>query len=241
MFANTSLAILIFFNVFTRLSLSSFSIFRAAYFHRAQLSGIVTTIVSLLLAVLAQVLQNANTGAVAVLSILFPPMNHIFFTILMARWERQDIRTNLIKAAPQNPSTLPGIAFFVFAIIQTLVFPVIGAFIERYLYGTASKGRQLSIGDQGSRAAVELSGFTKCYRPSWWARVVATKFGKKKETVVAVDGLNLSIPQGQIMVLLGANGSGKSTTLEAIAGLNTVTSGTVAVDGSGGLGIVRRP
>ena len=36
---------------------------------------------------------------------------------------------------------------------------------------------------------------------------------------------------------LGANGSGKSTTLDAIVGMNTVTSGTITVDGTGGVGI----
>jgi ABC-type multidrug transport system ATPase subunit len=236
-FAKTNVGLLVLFNILSGLSLSSFSIFGAAFFHKAQLSGIVTTIVALLLAVLAQVLQNANTGAVAILSLLFPPMNYTFFTILMARWERQNMPTNLIKAAPQNPSTLPGIAMFVFTILHIILFPILGAFIERALYGTASKGRQLSSGVKGSDAAVQLTGFTKRYKPSWWARNVATKFGKRKETVVAVDDLNLTIPQGQIMVLLGANGSGKSTTLDAIAGLNTVTSGTVAVDGFGGLGI----
>ncbi|MCJ1278243.1 hypothetical protein MMC21_006058 [Puttea exsequens] len=238
-FSKTSVAILVLFNVFTGLSLSSFSIFGAAFFHKAQLSGIITTIVSLLLAVLAQVLQNANTGAVAVLSILFPPMNFTFFIILMARWERKDHPTNLVKAAPENPSTLPGIAFFIFAIIHTVAFPILGAVVERYLYGTASKGRQLSSSTTAASAseAVQLTGFTKRYKPSWWARNVATRFGKRKETVTAVDDLSLTIPQGQIMVLLGANGSGKSTTLEAIAGLNPVTSGSITVDGFGGLGI----
>jgi ATP-binding cassette, subfamily A (ABC1), member 3 len=61
--------------------------------------------------------------------------------------------------------------------------------------------------------------------------------GKIKETVVAVDHLDLKVPRGQIMVLLGANGSGKSTTLEAISGLNTITEGSISVDGEGGLGI----
>ena len=236
-FAKTSAAILVIFNILTGLSLSSFSIFGAAFFHKAQLSGIITTIVSLLLAVLAQVIAKSSTGAVAILSLLFPPMNFTFFTILMARWERKNQGTNLVKASPENPSTLPGIAFFVFSIIHILIFPVLGAAIEKWLYGTASKGRQLSRGTGDTKAAVQLSDFTKCYKPSWWARNIATRFGKRKETVVAVDALNLTIPQGQIMVLLGANGSGKSTTLEAIAGLNTVTSGTVAVDGFGGLGI----
>lgn len=65
--------------------------------------------------------------------------------------------------------------------------------------------------------------------------------------------LTLDVPRGQIMVLLGgkpigkyeasitnaksANGSGKSTTLDCIAGLQKITSGTVAVDGTGGIGI----
>ncbi len=238
-FAKTNMAILIIFNILAGLSLSSFSIFGAAFFKKAQLSGISTTIISLLLAVIAQVIGNTGTGAVAVLSILFPPMNYTYFIILMARWERQNIGTNLVKAAPKNPSTLPGIAFWIFAIIQTLVFPILGAVIERKLYGTASKGRQHLSGSSTDRsqAAVQLSGFTKRYQPSWWSRKLAGRFGRTTETVVAVDQLDLRIPQGQIMVLLGANGSGKSTTLDAIAGLNTVTSGTVAVDGFGGLGI----
>lgn len=236
-FTETNPAIIVIFNILSGLSLSSFAIFGAAFFHKAQLSGIVTTIASLLLAVLAQVIGKSSTGAVAVLGILFPPMNYTFFTILIARWERQELGVNLVKAAPQNPSTLPGIAFFVFAIVQTLVFPILGAVVERTLYGTASKGRQLSTDSKGSGAAVELLGFTKIYKPSWWAQNIAARFGKTKETVTAVNDLNLAIPQGQIMVLLGANGSGKSTTLDAIAGLNTVTSGSIAVDGQGGLGM----
>jgi len=238
-FAKTSMGILIIFNLLAGLSLSSFSIFGAAFFHKAQLSGISTTIISLLLAVLSQVInKQLSTGAVVILSILFPPMNYNFFTILMARWERQNLGTNLVKPAPQNPWTIPGIAFFIIAIVHIIVFPLLAALVERKLYGTASKGRTTFVGNSDSpQAAVQLSAFTKCYKPSWWARNIATQFGKRKETVIAVDDLSLTIPQGQIMVLLGSNGSGKSTTLEAIAGLNTVTSGSIAVDGYGGLGI----
>ena len=54
-----------------------------------------------------------------------------------------------------------------------------------------------------STTDVSISGFSKAYRPSWWARNVSTRFGKKKETVMAVDDLSLNVPQGQIMVLLG--------------------------------------
>ncbi|KAL8909004.1 MAG: hypothetical protein Q9207_000455 [Kuettlingeria erythrocarpa] len=236
-FAKTNAGILLIYHILAGLSISSFSIFGASFFHKAQLSGISTTIVSLLLAVLAQVVGKASTGAIAILSLLFPPMNYTFFTILMARWERQNLPTNLTQAAPKNPSTLPGIVFFVFLIIQILVFPILGVLVENYLYGTRSKGRHMLKGNETTPDAVRLERFAKQYKPSWWARNIATKFGKRKETVVAVDNLDLVVPRGQIMVLLGSNGSGKSTTLDAIAGLNTVTSGDVTVDGFGGLGV----
>lgn len=236
-FTKTPIQILIVFNILSGLSLTSFSLFGGAFFRKAQLSGISTTIISLLLAVLAQVIGQASTGAVAILSLLFPPMNYTFFMILMARWERKNSATNLAKAAPENPSTLPGIVFFIFLIVQIFVYLFLGALVERTLYGTASPGRKLMAVETDSYAAVELSRFTKTYKPSWWARNIATRFGKRKDTVTAVDNLDLQIPRGQITVLLGANGSGKTTTLETIAGLNTVTSGTVTVDGRGGLGI----
>ncbi|KAI4153099.1 MAG: hypothetical protein L6R39_001669 [Caloplaca ligustica] len=236
-FAKTNTALLLIYHVLAGLSISSFSIFGACFFHKAQLSGISTTIISLLLAVLAQVIGKASTGATAILSLLFPPMNYTFFTILMARWERQNLPTNLTQAAPNNPSSLPGIVFFVFLIIQIIAFPFLGAMVENYLYGTRSKGRHLLKGAETTQDAVRLERFTKQYKPSWWARNIATRFGKRKETVTAVNDLDLVIPRGQIMVLLGSNGSGKSTTLDAIAGLNTVTSGDITVDGWGGLGI----
>lgn len=236
-FSKTSAATLIIFHILAGLSMSSFSVFGASFFKKAQLSGISTTIISLLLAVLAQVVHSASTGAVAILSLLFPPMTYTFFTILMARWEQQNEPTNLVKSAPTNPWTLPGIALWVFFVIQIIAFPILGALVERALYGTASKGRKIGPEYVDSHTAVQLSGFTKIYRPSWFSRNIGSRFGKRKDNVVAVNDLNLTVLQGQIMVLLGANGSGKSTTLDSIAGLNTVSSGTIAVDGTGGLGL----
>lgn len=143
---------------------------------------------------------------------------------------------NLTKKAPNSTHDLPGIVFFVFLLFQIIIDPILAALVERYLYGTASKGRKL-IDNDLSQTAVQVTSFSKRYVPSWWARNVVRRFGKKKEAVIAVDQLNLMVPRGQIMVLLGANGSGKSTTLEAISGLSTITEGSIAVDGVGGLGI----
>jgi branched-chain amino acid transport system ATP-binding protein len=49
--------------------------------------------------------------------------------------------------------------------------------------------------------------------------------------VRAVDGLDLSVQQGQIFGLIGPNGSGKSTTVNVITGLFPLTSGSIAFDG----------
>ena len=50
--------------------------------------------------------------------------------------------------------------------------------------------------------------------------------------VVALDGLDLTIPAGQFLALLGTSGCGKSTLLEIIAGLQRPTSGRIFLDGA---------
>lgn len=48
----------------------------------------------------------------------------------------------------------------------------------------------------------------------------------------AVDGITLSVRRGEFVALLGASGSGKSSLLNLIAGLDRPTSGTVVVQGN---------
>jgi sn-glycerol 3-phosphate transport system ATP-binding protein len=49
--------------------------------------------------------------------------------------------------------------------------------------------------------------------------------------VAAVKGVSISIPDGALCVLVGPSGCGKSTLLRMIAGLETITEGSVAIDG----------
>lgn len=49
--------------------------------------------------------------------------------------------------------------------------------------------------------------------------------------VEAVRGLDLTVPEGALVALLGANGAGKTSTLSAICGLVPVAGGTVSFDG----------
>src|SRR5690606_31005871 len=49
--------------------------------------------------------------------------------------------------------------------------------------------------------------------------------------VTAVHHLNLAIGDGELLVLVGPSGCGKSTLLRMIAGLETITEGTISIDG----------
>ncbi len=49
--------------------------------------------------------------------------------------------------------------------------------------------------------------------------------------IQALDGLSLSVPGGQIVALLGTNGSGKTTAIRAIIGLAAPQSGRILMDG----------
>lgn len=52
---------------------------------------------------------------------------------------------------------------------------------------------------------------------------------KRFLTTAAVDSVNLSIESGEFVVLVGPSGSGKTTCLRMIAGLETVTSGSIFI------------
>jgi sulfonate transport system ATP-binding protein len=48
----------------------------------------------------------------------------------------------------------------------------------------------------------------------------------------ALEGISLSVAPGEILVVIGGSGCGKSTMLRAISGLDTPSRGTVALDGA---------
>src|SRR5271168_4300920 len=51
-------------------------------------------------------------------------------------------------------------------------------------------------------------------------------------TVEILKGIDLKVPQGQFLAIMGASGSGKSTLLGLLAGLDAPSEGEVLVDGT---------
>src|SRR5580698_278737 len=55
--------------------------------------------------------------------------------------------------------------------------------------------------------------------------------GPRQETIDAVSGLNLTVADKELLVLVGPSGCGKTTTLRLVAGLEEVSRGTISIDG----------
>jgi len=60
---------------------------------------------------------------------------------------------------------------------------------------------------------------------------ICKSFGSGSNSVTAVDNMELSIPDGSFVVLLGPTGAGKTTTLRLIAGLEKAEAGQILIAG----------
>ncbi|GGZ93954.1 ABC transporter ATP-binding protein [Streptomyces echinoruber] len=63
-------------------------------------------------------------------------------------------------------------------------------------------------------------------------RGVTKRYTRGKETVHALDGVDLTIPDGDRLVIQGPTGGGKSTLLQMLGALDRPTSGEVVLDGT---------
>ena len=101
--------------------------------------------------------------------------------------------------------------------------------------------------------AIQVSGVKKMYRlgqigggtlqadlQSWWARVRGkedpnTKIGEgeriKGQTFMALNGIDLTIYQGEAVGIIGSNGAGKSTVLKLLSKVTAPTEGEIDIYG----------
>ncbi len=63
------------------------------------------------------------------------------------------------------------------------------------------------------------------------ANVSLVDIEKRFGAHVVIPGLNLEIADGSFVVLVGPSGCGKTTTLNMIAGLETITAGQLLIGG----------
>ncbi len=63
------------------------------------------------------------------------------------------------------------------------------------------------------------------------AEVVLRDVRKSFDTVEIIHGVDLTVQEGEFMVFVGPSGCGKSTLLRLVAGLETISSGEILIDG----------
>lgn len=233
LFTNASFGILLATQLLAGLALCSWALLAGSLFRKAQWSGIAAVIVAIVFGVLAQVTYKPSTAQVYALSALFTPTCYVNIIQALAILELSEEYPSLSRAVlmEDGSSVIPAALIGFFA-MHIVLYCGLAVYAERLFHGTASAGRRVITGSEASEKlgefAVRLEGFSKSY--------TSGIFSKKKK-VLAVDNLDLSARRGQIVALLGANGSGKSTTLDSIGGLRKLGKGTITIDGNGGLGI----
>lgn len=195
------------------------------------MSALIAAIVFSLATQFGESLGNytTTTPGVWALSALFAPASIVYFVILSAATQDTfSISGDQRYLDPYfDTFGLTGGALLGLLVLQIVLYPIVGSLLERYLHGRSSRARHLRTQHEMGSHSVRLSGFTKRYNVA----------AKKRDRVRAVDDLSFNLHAGSITVLLGTNGSGKSTTLNAIAGLETITSGQIEMDGTGGIGL----
>ena len=114
--------------------------------------------------------------------------------------------------------------------IETPLIPATG--------GTAAVGRTVSAIRPASAAttpvpAVRLEGLRKVFGNDAAGRRVGATIAEATGTpsLVAVDGIDLDVGDGEFFSMLGPSGSGKTTTLRMIAGFELPTAGRVLLHG----------
>lgn len=239
-FPTTSAGVLIGWQILQGLSVNSSTVFAASWFSKARVSSIYVMGAFLLFSVGAQVYgfqfkpPPGPEGAYP-LTLLFSSSNAVFFTQQMVLWEFQRLPANIHKLPKPDlginsysynvtQSTMLG-----FLGLQIILYPILAILVEYLMHRISFHSRSFNGEPQDAvqnNVVVETVDLKKRFKAGFWATVCCR--GSRNE-VKAVNGVSLKGHRGQILCLVGPNGSGKTTTLHMITGFIRPTEGSVSV------------
>ena len=238
LFPSCGAGLLIGAQILLGLAVNSSTVFAASFFAKSRVSAIYVMGGFLLLAVGAQVFvqsgENDPTPPPAyALSLLFPSFNFVLFTIQMCYWEMNGMRPDLSRQPPLNEYPGANLGMYKitageclgFLVFQIFFYPVLAIVVEKFMHGIDFKSRTFAPADNHPGGAVaETFELKKYFTPTILEKIFCC--GRRKE-VKAVNGVSIQGHKGQILCLVGPNGSGKTTTLHMMSGFMKPTSGTV--------------
>lgn len=238
LFRSSSAGTLIGWQILLGLAVNSSTVFAAAFFNKSRVSAIYVIGAFLLLAVGAQVhaferYPDPGPAGPYTLSLLFPSSNFVFFAVQMCIWELLGENANLgVQPEQENAYTSPQVVSYKltqaemlgFLAVQIVIYPVLAILVERFMHGIDFNSRSFdAVNPQSSPGAVvRTHDLKKRFVPN-----ILQKIFSRKPAVNAVNGVTFEGHRGQILCLVGPNGSGKTTTLHMMSGFTKPTSGSV--------------
>ena len=237
LFTKSDVGSLIGWQILQGVAVNNASVFASAFFSKSRVSAIYVIGAFLLTSVGAQVYSfqypvlPTATG-VYTLTVLFASSNFVYFLQQMALWEiaGQKARFSILPEASHGiNSTSYGVTqstMLIFLAIHIVVFPLLAIITERLIHGIDFRHRSFVKAKDNSSGtfAVETFDLKKRFEPSLFDTLLNCR---RRKPVLAVDGIYLQSHPGQILCLVGPNGSGKTTTLQIMAGFTSPTAGTV--------------
>jgi branched-chain amino acid transport system permease protein len=130
--------------------------------------------------------------------------------------------------------------------IDWLVLALLAAAVVAFLPGIRRRGTEAALEPVGPEVAADAAAFPEpiltpmpptSAAPAGAALavaepiIVATNVTKQFGGVRALNGVSLTVREGELIGLVGPNGSGKTTLVNLLSGLFRPTSGTISVDG----------
>lgn len=153
------------FVILSGFALTGFSLFGASFFKKAQLSGSIMLVISLVVAVIPAVLVEQTSSTCGVLSFLFPSANFTYFLTGIGTFEIADKPVSMMHRADDRLLVdrwrLPLYIHWIFLIVHIFAFPALAFATEHLMFSTASPHRRFARPASPEDATVEIIGFHK--------------------------------------------------------------------------------
>ncbi|KAH0602121.1 hypothetical protein MHUMG1_01000 [Metarhizium humberi] len=243
-FPSSSAGTLIGWQILLGFAVNSSTAFASAFFSKSRVSAVYIIFVFLVLSIAAQMYASESRphpqhATVAALSFLFPSANSVYFTQQMALWQLAGLAADLGKMPVETAglfSTSYAVSqsnLLLFLGLSVFIYAAAAVGVEKMLHGIHYRKRRFTPRPSmdATGAVVQTRDLKKRFKPSLWSRICCCCcFCGRKKTVAAVDGISFEAQRGQIMCLVGPNGSGKTTTLHIMSGFINPTEGSVALE-----------